>query len=135
MAATQGSVRTADNCRMTTTPTQYSLTLDKSRVADFTDYLALDGVTLSFDLRDLTSLNADRERAHELAGQGQPSVLNVTGPDVEFAGLGGLHELKVDTVTIDGRGRIVIRAEVRHGQGEGVEVAVNLSELEAAASR
>jgi len=113
----------------------HTLSLGSDRVADFTDYLALEGVTLKFDQRDLQTLTEARAKGRELSRQGMQSTVAVAGPEVEFLGLGGLHELEVDAVTIDATGRMVMRAEVRHGEGESVEVVVTLEELEAAARR
>ena len=113
--------------------TSHTLTLDRNRLIDFTNYLALEGVTLRFDDADLEGLLATRAKCLELAGTGAASTLDVGAPDVEFLGLDGLHELDVDTVTIDASGRIVIHAEVRHGEDDAVEVVVGLDELRAAA--
>lgn len=113
--------------------TSRALTLSRDRLIDFTGYLSLEGVTLRFNEMDLDGLVSARAKCLELAGKGTASTLEVGGPDVEFLGLDGLHELDVDTVTIDASGRIVIHAEVRHGEADAVEVVVGLEELEAAA--
>ena len=120
---------------MTSTSTLFTLSLDRTRIDDFTEYLSLDGVTLTFDEQDLASLAAARDVARKLTDEGKEMFIPTSGPEVEFHGLGGLHELEIESVTIDCSGEIVIRAEVRHGRGEGVEFAVALEELHDAAKR
>jgi hypothetical protein len=114
---------------------QYSLTLGRTHVVDFTDYLSLDGVALSFSADDLERLTAARDEAKRLGTRGLPAEVELRGavPEVEFLGLGGLHEIEVDTTTVRGSGQIVIHGEVRHGEGEVVEVCLGLEDLERAA--
>ena len=131
--AAQGFGLPADSTEMNSIPTPFTLSLDGARLIDFTDYLALDGVTLTFDEQDLMSLASARDVARKLADEGKGTDIATSGPEVEFHGLGGLHELEIESVTIDCVGKIVIRAEVRHGKGEGVEFAVALDELRDAA--
>lgn len=113
----------------------FTLELDRARLIDFTEYLALDGVTLTFDEQDLESWTAARDVVRKLSDQGRDAFIPTSGPEVTFHGLGGLHELEIESVTIDCGGEIVVRAEVRHGRGEGVEFAVALDELRDAAQR
>jgi len=110
----------------------HSLTLDKERIRDFTGYLSVDGVRLSFDENTLMNLREAREAARSLAAKGLvvDILIRSGGVETEFLGVSDLYRMEEAEATIDASGLLELRAEVRHGDGEGLSVSLRLDELE-----